>query len=142
MNEVTTKEAAKIIGVTPPVVMRYVKEDKLHPLEEPRPGKMTKFDEEEVELIAKAHKPKRKRKPRTQRAVVTKEEVKHPDHYQNSLGVEVIDIINEYFRDNYNLGNVLKYLLRADKKGKRQQDLEKALQYLTWEVEHGRRSTH
>lgn len=65
-------------------------------------------------------------------------EVVHPNHYQNSLGVEVIDIINEYFRDNYCLGNVLKYLLRADKKGNRQQDLEKALQYLTWEVEHGR----
>lgn len=64
--------------------------------------------------------------------------VKHPDHYQNSLGVEVIDIISEYFWDNYNLGNVLKYLLRADKKGNRQEDLEKALQYLTWEVERGR----
>lgn len=64
--------------------------------------------------------------------------VKHPDHYQNSLGVEVIDIISEYFLDNYNLGNVLKYLLRADKKGNRQEDLEKALQYLTWEVERGR----
>ena len=66
--------------------------------------------------------------------------VKMPDHYQSALGVEVIDIINEYFRDNYNLGNVIKYLLRADKKGARQQDLEKALQYLTWEVEHGRRA--
>ncbi len=67
-------------------------------------------------------------------------DVTHPDHYQNSLGVEVIDIINEYFRDNYNLGNVIKYLLRADKKGVRQKDLEKALQYLTWEVEYGRSS--
>jgi hypothetical protein len=65
-------------------------------------------------------------------------EVTHPSHYQNGLGVEVIDIINEYFRDNYNLGNVLKYLLRADKKGHRQRDLEKALQYLTWEVDNGR----
>lgn len=64
-------------------------------------------------------------------------EVRHPQHYQNSLGVEVIDIINEYFADNYNLGNVLKYLLRADKKGNRQQDLEKALQYLQWEIARG-----
>lgn len=64
--------------------------------------------------------------------------IQHPSHYQNGLGVEVIDIINEYFRDSYNLGNVLKYLLRADKKGNRQEDLEKALQYLTWEVESGR----
>ena len=29
--------------------------------------------------------------------------VQHPSHYQNGLGVEVIDIINEYFRDSYNL---------------------------------------
>lgn len=64
--------------------------------------------------------------------------VHKPDHYQNGLGIQVIDIINEYFADNYNLGNVLKYLLRADKKGNRQQDLEKALTYLTWEVERGR----
>lgn len=64
--------------------------------------------------------------------------VKNPNHYQNNLGVEVIDIINEYFSNNYNLGNVIKYLLRADRKGNRQQDLEKALVYLTWEVERGR----
>jgi len=87
-----------------------------------------------VRLIAAS----KKRKPRTQKAVVTKKSmVTKPDHYQNSLGVEVIDIINEYFADSYNLGNVLKYLLRADKKGNRQQDLEKALQYLTWEVKRG-----
>ncbi len=64
--------------------------------------------------------------------------VTNPNHYQNSLGIEVIGIIREYFADNYNLGNVLKYLLRADKKNDRQEDLEKALQYLTWEVERGR----
>jgi len=134
MTEVTTKEAAKTIGVSTETVMKYVKEDVLHPIEEPRPGKLTKFDEEEVRLIAAS----KKRKPRTQKAVVTKKSmVTKPDHYQNSLGVEVIDIINEYFADSYNLGNVLKYLLRADKKGNRQQDLEKALQYLTWEVKRG-----
>lgn len=64
--------------------------------------------------------------------------VNKPSHYQNGLGVEVIDIIYEYFRDNYNLGNTIKYLLRADKKGKRQQDLEKAYVYLGKEIEHGR----
>lgn len=64
--------------------------------------------------------------------------IKSPAHYQSSLGIQVIDIINEWYPDSYNLGNVLKYLLRADKKGNRQQDLEKALQYLTWEVERGK----
>lgn len=63
--------------------------------------------------------------------------VVNPGHYQNTLGVEVIDIIDAYFKDSYNLGNVLKYLLRADKKGNRQQDLEKALQYLKREVTGG-----
>lgn len=63
--------------------------------------------------------------------------VHKPAHYQTSLGVEVIDIIDEFFADNYNLGNVLKYLLRADKKGYRQRDLEKALVYLTREVKRG-----
>ena len=116
----TTKEAAEVLGVKPPAVMNYVKQDKLHPIDEPSPGRITQFQAEEVEQLAKEKpKAKRKKKPVKKRSAMQakpkQELVKHPSHYQNGLGVEVIDIINEYFRDNYNLGNVLKYLLRADK---------------------------
>lgn len=58
--------------------------------------------------------------------------VNHPPHYKAG-GVETIDFI-EAKKLNYNLGNVVKYLTRADLKGNRKQDLEKALWYLNREL--------
>ena len=58
--------------------------------------------------------------------------VNHPDHYKIG-GIETIDFI-EAKKLNYNIGNVVKYLTRADHKGNRKQDLEKALWYLTREI--------
>ena len=61
--------------------------------------------------------------------------VNHPSHYQGKNGIESIDVI-ENFDLNFNLGNAIKYILRAGKKGDRLQDLEKALWYLSREVNH------
>jgi hypothetical protein len=58
--------------------------------------------------------------------------VNHPKHY-NVEGYEVIDIIDA-FKLNFNMGNALKYLLRADRKGNKEQDLKKALWYLQREI--------
>lgn len=58
--------------------------------------------------------------------------VNHPAHYKVG-GIETIDFI-EAKKLNYNIGNVVKYLTRADHKGNRKQDLEKALWYLTREI--------
>jgi len=58
--------------------------------------------------------------------------VNHPSHY-NVKGFEVIDIIDA-FGLNFNIGNALKYLLRADKKGNKKQDIQKALWYLQREI--------
>jgi hypothetical protein len=58
--------------------------------------------------------------------------VNHPPHYKAG-GIETIDFI-EAKKLNYNLGNVVKYLTRADLKGNRKQDLEKALWYLNREL--------
>ena len=60
------------------------------------------------------------------------EMVNHPSHY-NVKGFEVIDIIDA-FGLNFNMGNALKYLLRADKKGNKKQDIQKALWYLQREI--------
>jgi hypothetical protein len=62
-----------------------------------------------------------------------KDQINHPEHYQAS-GIEAIDVI-EGFDLNFNLGNVIKYILRADKKGNKKQDLEKAQWYLKREIE-------
>jgi hypothetical protein len=58
--------------------------------------------------------------------------VNHPKHY-NVDGYEVIDIIDA-FKLNFNMGNALKYLLRADRKGNKEQDLNKAIWYLQREI--------
>jgi hypothetical protein len=58
--------------------------------------------------------------------------VNHPPHYTVN-GIEVIDVIENY-KLNYKLGNVVKYILRADLKGNRLQDLKKALWYLQREI--------
>lgn len=58
--------------------------------------------------------------------------VNSPQHYQGKT-FEVIDIINDYSL-NFELGNAIKYILRADKKGNKKQDLEKAIWYLNHEL--------
>ena len=62
----------------------------------------------------------------------TPDMVNHPPHY-NVEGFEVIDIIDA-FGLNFNMGNALKYLLRADRKGNKEQDIHKALWYLQREI--------
>lgn len=54
--------------------------------------------------------------------------VNHPPHYKVN-GFEVIDII-EAFELGFHLGNVVKYVLRHDRKGNPLVDLKKARFYL------------
>jgi hypothetical protein len=58
--------------------------------------------------------------------------VNHPAHYKAG-GVETIDFI-EAKGLNYHLGNVVKYITRADHKGNRKEDLLKAQWYLNREI--------
>ena len=59
--------------------------------------------------------------------------VDHPAHYKVG-GIETIDFI-EAKKLGYNLGNVVKYITRADHKGNKLEDLRKAQWYLTREIE-------
>ena len=62
--------------------------------------------------------------------------INHPPHYKGK-GMEVIEVI-QAFGLGYNLGNVVKYILRAGKKGKRYkkvEDLKKAQWYLNIEIQ-------
>lgn len=54
--------------------------------------------------------------------------VNHPPYYKVG-GIETIDFIEAKGLD-YNLGNVIKYVTRAEHKGNKLQDLEKARWYL------------
>lgn len=58
--------------------------------------------------------------------------VNHPAHYKVG-GIETIDFI-EAKKLSYNLGNVVKYITRADHKGNAIEDLQKARWYLNREI--------
>lgn len=62
----------------------------------------------------------------------TNDDVNHPRHYtSHPSGVECIQVTEHM---TFNLGNVVKYLWRADYKGARVPDLEKAAWYLAREI--------
>lgn len=58
--------------------------------------------------------------------------VKNPAHYDHPSGIQVIEITRY---ESFLRGNILKYILRAPYKGTELQDLLKAQEYLTWEIE-------
>jgi hypothetical protein len=64
--------------------------------------------------------------------VPTPDMVNHPAHYKTG-GIETIDFI-EAKKLNYHLGNVVKYITRADHKGDRLENLKKAQWYLEREI--------
>lgn len=66
-------------------------------------------------------------------AVYADDMVNHPPHYKTG-GIETIDFI-EAKNLGYNLGNVVKYISRADYKGDRLENLKKAQWYINREVQ-------
>ena len=62
------------------------------------------------------------------------EAVNHPSHYGGENNpYEAIKVI-EAHNLGFNLGNAVKYILRAGKKGRAKEDLEKAVWYLKREI--------
>lgn len=76
----------------------------------------------------KSDKPLIKSSPKKE----VKDNVNHPAHYKTG-GIETIDFI-EAKSLSYNLGNVVKYITRADHKGNCIEDLKKAQWYLNREI--------
>lgn len=61
------------------------------------------------------------------------EQVDHPRHYNSHpSGIECIDVIEHMMT---NVGNAIKYLWRADHKGKQIEDLRKARWYIDREIQ-------
>lgn len=58
--------------------------------------------------------------------------VNHPSHYNMYDGFEVMDLVEQM---NFNKGNAVKYVSRAEFKGKEIEDLEKARWYLKKEIQ-------
>lgn len=89
-----------------------------------------KLKEEQEDMEALENDPYGARK--VMKEITEREMVNHPDHYQGNK-MEVIDIIEDYSL-GFSLGNAIKYILRADKKGNKKQDLQKAMWYLEREL--------
>jgi hypothetical protein len=71
--------------------------------------------------------------PIATRMATAADNVNHPSHYKKG-GIETIDFIEA--KDlSYHLGNVVKYITRADHKGNRKEDLLKAQWYLNRAIE-------
>jgi hypothetical protein len=64
--------------------------------------------------------------------IVKPDPVNSPTHYQGN-SMQAIDVI-EAFDLNFCLGNAIKYILRAGKKGCKRTDLRKAIWYLNREM--------
>ena len=63
---------------------------------------------------------------------MTNDPVNHPAHYtSHPSGIEVIRITEHM---GFCLGNVIKYVMRADHKGRKLEDLKKARWYLDREI--------
>ena len=60
--------------------------------------------------------------------------VKSPLHYTEGRKFEPKDVIRDWGL-NFNLGSALKYIARAGRKGNTVEDLEKAREYLAFEIE-------
>ena len=64
--------------------------------------------------------------------------INNPNHYKLSCGIESIEIIKRVLGTQgfvaFCLGNILKYLIRAEKKNGKE-DYKKAAKYLEWVIE-------
>lgn len=65
---------------------------------------------------------------------MSKELVHHPEHYAKGRRYEPKDVIRDW-ELNFNLGSAVKYLSRAGRKDDILLDLQKAKQYIEFEIE-------
>ena len=128
----SAKEIAKKLDVTPTYV-NYVKrkaatESRKEVLKRTLPKQFTKS---EIAALGKdqfLHMTDQE----AQTALNKLDLVNHPPHYKAG-GIETIDFIEA--KDlNFRLGNVIKYVARAEKKGDPLEDLKKAKWYLEREI--------
>jgi len=134
-------EVAKAIGVTPNSVYQIIHKSKKVAQSKPS----TNVPNGQMSLALFSDSPKRGRPTKKNQMNLTEirggqvrlikaltDNVNHPPHYKTG-GIETIDFI-EAKSLNYNLGNVVKYITRADHKGNKLEDLKKAQWYLNREV--------
>jgi folate-dependent phosphoribosylglycinamide formyltransferase PurN len=125
--ELTAKEVAEKLGVSANLVHQVKWQSKK---QVKRPSKIIEAVQEMKTTLDALDKIKDR--PKYRLASAFDDLVNHPPHYKAG-GVETIDFIEA--KDlNYRLGNVVKYVTRAEKKGNPIEDLKKARWYLDREI--------
>ena len=129
--DATTKAVIRATGVSPKTVysVRWrLKQDAKDEVKDKANWERAKTID-----LTPAGSPLRRKTPITDKTeFIMPDPVNHPAHYTTG-GIETIDFI-EAKQLNYNLGNVVKYITRADHKGNRIEDLRKAKWYLEREI--------
>lgn len=135
--ELTAKEIAEKLGVSPNLVHQVNWQRRKNSefvskvfAKAKEPSKIVKAVQEMKTTLDALDKIKDR--PKYRLASAFDDLVNHPPHYKAG-GVETIDFIEA--KDlNYRLGNVVKYITRAEKKGNPIEDLKKARWYLDREI--------
>lgn len=153
--DITSREVITKLKCTPKVAysaLYYLRKNGVNkvPLKRGRPAKksqtlllpnstvevkpaMSQFEALYMATTGKPYMPAKQRMQSAERIrEVQVDPINHPPHYKVG-GIETIDFI-EAKKLNYNLGNVAKYITRADHKGNKLEDLRKAQWYLTREI--------
>lgn len=118
----TAKELHAKFGASLPMAYKLLAERK-EPARKAKIAKLIKFSEEQMSKgITLTTSPDN---PSTIEGI---DLVNHPPHYTTG-GIETIDFI-EAKKLDYHLGNAVKYITRANHKGSRTQDLQKAIWYI------------
>jgi hypothetical protein len=133
-------DVAKAIGVTPAYVATVLwnakKKAKVAKKAKVKPNwKTIAFASSDIPFYADSvtdTTPKRMAQLAYEAGKAKADAVNHPAHYKVG-GIETIDFI-EAKKLGYNLGNVVKYITRADHKDNKLEDLRKAQWYLTREI--------
>ena len=131
------KEIADALNLTTQYVHQVVYKMKKEAKTPTAVDTVTRITPERIaELVLQHTKPKRRMQSAEPRDIVATHHtdmVNHPPHYKAG-GIETIDFI-EAKALGYHLGNVVKYITRADHKGNKLEDLKKAQWYLSRAIE-------
>lgn len=119
---VTAKELHAKFKASLPMAYKLLAERK-KPARKAEIAKILKFSKEQMSKDITLTTPQNK--PSTIEGI---DLVNHPPHYTTG-GIETIDFI-EAKKLDYHLGNAVKYISRANHKGSRTQDLQKAIWYI------------
>lgn len=107
------------------------KEQEQTPIRDAMVGKTYEKDTQWQRVVENLNKEKEWKKPEIVNANAN---ISHPSHYIDGREFEPKDVIRDWDL-NFNLGSAVKYISRAGRKGDAIEDLQKAQQFIQFEID-------